>query len=155
RAPEGRERGAGRGRPALPGRGRGVGARGGRPPVDGLLEALGPVPAGSTVAVGGAGLVRKPMGLRRAPAASGGRDLVLVSVLGSAGVELLLAAGCVAELPSAGVSLDAVGLAPRYRAARERGDVRFVEWSEGALLAALDAASLDLDSSLTRSGLGT
>jgi glutaconate CoA-transferase subunit A len=95
------------------------------------------------------------MALCRALAESGVRDLVLVSFLGSADVELLLGAGCVAELHSAGVGLEAAGLAPRYRAARERGEVRFVEWSEGALLAALEAASLGLDSALTRSGLGS
>src|SRR5262249_12349106 len=95
------------------------------------------------------------MALCRALADSRASDLVLASLLGTADVGPLLAAGCVAELHSAGVSLDAAGLAPRYRAARERGEVRFVEWSEGALLAALQAATLDLDSTLTRSGLGT
>ena len=132
-----------------------MGAGGGGPAVAGLAEALGPLPPGAVVAVGGAGLVRKPMALCRAVAESGARDLVVVSVLGSADVELLLEAGCVAELHSAGVALDAAGLAPRYRAARERGEVRFVEWPEGALFAALDAGSMGLDSALTRSGLGT
>lgn len=110
---------------------------------------------GAVVAVGGAGLSRKPVAACRALAESGRRRLVLVSWLGSVDVELLLAAGCVAELHSAGVALDGAGLAPRYREAREQGTVRFVEWSEGSLVASLQAASLGLDSELTRSGLGS
>jgi glutaconate CoA-transferase subunit A len=95
------------------------------------------------------------MALCRALADGGARGLVVISFLGSADVELLLEAACIAELHSAGVGLDAAGLAPRYRAARERDEVRFVEWSEGALLAALEAGGRGLDTALTRSGLGT
>lgn len=91
----------------------------------------------------------------RALAERGRRDLTVVSFLGSVDVELLLEAGCVAELHSAGVSLEAAGLAPRFRAAREAGSIRFVEWSEGSLVTALEAAARRLDSALTRSGLGT
>ncbi len=110
---------------------------------------------GATVAVGGAGLVRAPVAALRALVAAGPRDLVVVSFLGGVDVELLLEAGCVAELHSAGVSLDGAGLAPRFRAAREAGTIRFVEWSEGSLVAALEAGARRLDSALTRSGLGT
>jgi glutaconate CoA-transferase subunit A len=91
----------------------------------------------------------------RALAELGRRDLVVVSFLGSVDVELLLEAGCVQELHSAGVSLETAGLAPRFRAARERGTLRFVEWSEGSLVASLEAAARGVDSALTRSGLGT
>jgi glutaconate CoA-transferase, subunit A len=91
----------------------------------------------------------------RALAETGRRDLTVVSFLGSVDVELLLEAGCVAELHSAGVSLEAAGLAPRFRAAREAGSIRFVEWSEGSLVTALEAGARRLDSALTRSGLGT
>jgi len=110
---------------------------------------------GATVAIGGAGLVRKPMAALRALASTRRRDLVVVSFLGGVDVELLLEAGCVAELHSAGVSLDAAGLAPRFRAAREASTIRFVEWSEGSLVTALEAGARRLDSALTRSGLGT
>lgn len=107
------------------------------------------------VAVGGAGLVRKPMAALRALADGVRRDLVVVSFLGGVDVELLLEAGCVAELHSAGVSLEGAGLAPRFRAARQSASVRFVEWSEGSLVTALEAGARRLDSALTRSGLGT
>lgn len=110
---------------------------------------------GAVVAVGGASLVRKPMAALRALAESGRRDLTVVSFLGGVDVELLLEAGCVAELHSAGVSLEAAGLAPRFRAARESAAIRFAEWSEGSLVAALEAGARRVDSALTRSGLGT
>jgi glutaconate CoA-transferase subunit A len=59
----------------------------------------------------------------------------------------------VAELHSAGVGLEAVGLAPRYRAAREAGLIRFVEWSEATLLCALEAAARGVPSLPTWAGL--
>jgi glutaconate CoA-transferase subunit A len=99
------------------------------------------VPDGSWVALGGAGLSRKPMGLLRALVAAGVRDLRVVAFLGSVDVELLLAAGAVAELHTAGVALDGAGLAPRYRRARQEGSPTVVEWSEGTLLAAVEATA--------------
>jgi glutaconate CoA-transferase subunit A len=74
-------------------------------------------------------------------------------MLGSADVEVLLGSGSVAEVHSAGVALE--GLAPRWRAARESGSPTVVEWSEGAFVAALLAASLGLDSQLWATGLDT
>ena len=104
------------------------------------------VPSGATVAIGGAGLFRKPMAMLHALLDAGVRDLTVVSFLGSVDVELLLAAGAVAELHTAGVSLEAAGLAPAYRAARQQGTPRVVEWSEGSLHAALEATSRGLPS---------
>jgi glutaconate CoA-transferase, subunit A len=98
------------------------------------------VPDGAMVAIGGSGLQRKPMGLLRALVDAGVRDLRVVSFLGSVDVELLLASGVTAEVHTAGVSLEGAGLAPRYRSARQAGEPRVVEWSEGALHAALEAS---------------
>lgn len=101
---------------------------------------------GATIAIGGIASIRKPMGLLRAIVDAGVRDLVVISFLGGLDVELLLAAGAVRELHTAGVSLDAAGLAPRYRAARQSGSVRVMEWSEGSLHAALEATARGLPS---------
>lgn len=101
---------------------------------------------GATIAIGGAGLSRKPMSLVAALASSGARDLTIVSFLGSVDVELLLASGSVSELHTAGVDLAGFGLAPAYRAARQDGSVRVIEWSEGSLLAALEARARGLPS---------
>ena len=96
---------------------------------------------GATVGIGGNGTSRKPMALVRELVATGVRDLRIVSFLGSVEVEYLLVAGAVAEIHTAGVGLDAVGLAPRYRQARENGAPTVHRWSEGALYTALDAAA--------------
>ena len=74
-------------------------------------------------------------------------------MLGSAEIELLLGAGCVAEVHSAGVAL--TGLAPRWREARQSGSPRVVEWSEGTFVAALEAAAVGADSFLWPAGVGT
>lgn len=104
------------------------------------------VPDGALIAIGGIGTSRKPMALLRALVEAGVRNLRVISVLGSIDVDYLIAAGCVAEVHTAGVAIDGVGMAPRYRAARQSGDVRIVEWSEGALHAALEASARGLDS---------
>ncbi len=96
---------------------------------------------GATVAIGGNSLSRKPMELVRELADVGVRDLRVVCFLGSVDVEYLLAAGVVGELHTAGVSLEASGLAPRYRAARQAGEPPIVRWSEGSLHAAIEAAA--------------
>jgi glutaconate CoA-transferase subunit A len=118
-------------------------------------ELAATVPDGATIALGGAGLQRKPMALVRALATAGRRNLRVVSFLGSLDVEALLVSGCVGELHAAGVSLDGAGLAPRYRIARQTGSPRFVEWSEGLLLRALEAAAAGVPSLPTWMGVGT
>jgi glutaconate CoA-transferase subunit A len=95
------------------------------------------------------------MAAARALAAAGRRDLTLVSFLGSLDVELLLAAGCVSTLHSAGVALDGAGLAPRYRAGRQEQTIDFVEWSEGTLLCALQATARGVPSLPTWTALDT
>lgn len=119
-----------------------------------LSALLGELSDGATIAFGGAGLQRKPMDAVRALAQDGPRRLRIVSVLGSLDVELLLAAERIAELHSAGVSLDGAGLAPCYRAARQSGAIAFSEWSEGTLLCSLEARARGLDSIPTWMGVG-
>lgn len=120
-----------------------------------LEQIAADIPDGAIVGLGGAGLQRKPMAAARALAAAGRRDLTLVSVLGSLDVELLLAAGCVGTLHSAGVALDAAGLAPRFRSGREDQTIDFVEWSEGTLLCALQATARGVPSLPTWTAMDT
>jgi glutaconate CoA-transferase subunit A len=129
-------------------------ARAGRSAVAELEDVLAAAVAdGALVATGGAELQRKPMAAVRALAGLGRRELRLATVLGSADVEVLLGAGCVAEVHSAGVAL--LGLAPNWRAARQEGSPRVFEWSEGSFVAALQGAALGLDSMLWALGLGS
>ena len=102
---------------------------------------------------GGGELQRKPMAALRELVELGVSDLRVATMLGSADVEVLLGAGAVAEVHSAGVALE--GLAPRWREARQTGTPTVVEWSEGTFAAALQAATLGLDSIPWPAGLGT
>jgi glutaconate CoA-transferase subunit A len=122
-----------------------------------IEEIVAAVPDGSTVALGGIRLQRRPMALTRALVDAGRRDLTVVAFLGSLDVELLLAAGAVRELHAPAVGLDAAGLAPRYRAARQSQSqsFRFVEWSEGLLLTSLEAAIRGVPSAPAWMGLGS
>ena len=113
------------------------------------------IPPGATVAVGGTGLNRKPMALLKGIVAAGVRGLNIVSFLGSVDVEYLLVSGAVAELHSAGVSLDGFGLAPAFRAARQQQSVRFIEWSEASMVAAVGATAHGLPSMPCSTGPGS
>lgn len=131
-----------------------MGAGAGGPAVAALEELLADAVAdGALVATGGGELRRKPMAAVRAVAALGRRDLRVATMLGSADVEVLLGSGSVGEVHSAGVALQ--GLAPRWREARQTGSPVVYEWSEGAFVAALQAAALGLDSQPWPTGLGT
>lgn len=110
------------------------------------VELPGVIASGTTVAIGGVGTSRKPMALVRALVDAGIENLTVISMLGSVDVELLLAAGAVRELHAAAVAVDGVGMAPLYRAARQSGRIRVVEWSEGSLCAALEAGARGLPS---------
>ncbi len=101
---------------------------------------------GGIVAIGGAGLIRKPMELIRMISAVGIEGVRVISFLGSVDVEYLLAKGQVRELHTASVSLEGAGLAPLYRAARQEGSIDMIEWSEGSLAASLEAAARGLPS---------
>ncbi|HEX5195317.1 MAG TPA: CoA-transferase [Solirubrobacteraceae bacterium] len=120
-----------------------------------LDQLAGEIDDGAVIGIGGAGLQRKPIAALAALVAAGRRDLRVVSFLGSLDVELLLAADAVAELHSAGVSLDGGGLAPLYRAARQDRTIDFHEWSEGTLLCALQATARGVPSLPTWMALNT
>jgi glutaconate CoA-transferase, subunit A len=120
-----------------------------------LDEVVAAVPSGATIAIGGSGMQRKPMELLRALVAGGVTDLTVVSFLGALDVELLLASGVVAELHTAGVALEGVGLAPAYRQARQSGSPRVIEWSEGSLHVALEAAARCLPSMPSTTSIST
>lgn len=111
--------------------------------------------SGDTIAIGGGGLVRKPMALVEELIRSEINDLTVVSVLGGPDVDLLLGAGRVKKLIYAYVGFDFLGLAPNFRRAREEKKVEFVECSEYILMAALEAAARGISFMPVRSGLGS
>lgn len=110
--------------------------------------------SGMTIGIGGWGSRRKPMSLVRALLRSDVTDLTVVSY-GGPDVGLLLAAGKVRHLVYGFVSLDSIPLEPHFRAARERGDVRFTEYDEGMLQWGLRAAAHRLPFLPVRAGLAS
>ncbi len=111
--------------------------------------------SGDTIALGGGGLVRKPMALVEDLIRSDITDLTVVTVIGGPDVDLLLGAGRVKKLIYAYVGFDFAGLAPNFRRAREEKRVEFVEGSEFILIAALEAGVGGIPFMPVRSGLGS
>ncbi len=119
-----------------------------------VADVVGKLRSGMTIGIGGWGSRRKPMAIVRAIANSDLKDLTLVSY-GGPDVGLLVAAGKVTTLVSGFVSLDSIALEPHFRAARQRGEVKFMEVDEGMLQWGLLAAAQRLPFLPIRAGLGS
>jgi glutaconate CoA-transferase subunit A len=126
-----------------------------RPKVTSVEEAICLCSSGDAVALGGATMRRKPMGLVRALAASEATDLELWTWIGSLDVDLLIGAGKVRAVNSAYVGFGAYGLAQTSRRAFADGSVEFRDWSESSLVEAFRAGSAGLPAILTKALLGT
>ncbi len=127
----------------------------GDPPAQMLADAIGSLPAGAVVAVGGGVMARKPLAAVRALAASGARELELVTFTGSLDVERLLGAGCLRSVRSSHVSLGEAGRASAFEAAVVAGEIEDLEESEWMLLGRLRAAAAGMPFLPTRAGLGS
>lgn len=110
--------------------------------------------SGMTIGIGGWGSRRKPMSIVRAILRSDLRDLTVVSY-GGPDVGMLCAAGRVARLVFAFVSLDSIALEPHFRRARESGAIECTELDEGMVLLGLQAAAWRVPFLPTRVGLGS
>jgi glutaconate CoA-transferase, subunit A len=118
-------------------------------------DAIGLCSSGDAVALGGATMRRKPMGLVRALADAEVGELELWTWIGSADVDLLIGAGKVRAVNSAYVGFGAFGLAQTSRRAFAEGTVEFRDWSESSLAEAFRAGSAGLPVILTKALLGT
>jgi glutaconate CoA-transferase, subunit A len=86
-----------------------------------LSEAVGRIPDGATLAIGGNTFHRVPGSALHELLRQGRRDLTLVKTAGSYDVDLLAGAGCLAKAVIAYVGFETLGLAPRFRKAVESG----------------------------------
>lgn len=93
-----------------------------------LREAVGQVPDGALVALGGGLSARLPMALVRELIRQGRRGLHLVGSAHSIDADLLIAAGCVRVCEESYIGFEQdLGLAPAYRRAAESGTIEIRE----------------------------
>lgn len=123
--------------------------------VQSLQDAAALVPDGATVAIGGLSMNSTPMAFVRELVRRGVRDLTLVAIVQGMAVDWLVAGGCVSKVISGLVSFEGLGLAPKFRAAVQSGEVAIEEYSEHTLVCALQAETYDLPFMPTRAGIGT
>jgi acyl CoA:acetate/3-ketoacid CoA transferase alpha subunit len=98
------------------------------------------VPAGASVALGGAWFANHPMAAVRQLIRAGRTDIHLISILASIDAELMLAAGAIDHLTFGMVTMDAFGLPPLFRKAVQQGTLDITELTSISLQMALDAA---------------
>ncbi len=111
--------------------------------------------SGDTIALGGAGMIRKPIALVREIVRSDIVDLTVIACLGGPDVDMLIGAGKVKRLIYAYVGFDGFGLAPNFRRARQDGSLEALEGSEYMVMAGLEAGIRGIPFFPVRSGLGT
>jgi len=119
-----------------------------------LDDLVGGLASGMTLGLGGWGSRRKPMAAVRAILRSDLTDLTVVSY-GGPDVGLLCAAGKVAKVVFAFVTLDSIPTDPHFKAARQSGGVEATEVDEGMFYLGLLAASQRVPFLPTRAGLGS
>lgn len=120
-----------------------------------LNQMVALIEPGGMVGFGGGGIQRKPMAAAAAIARSSLGDLEVASFLGGPEVDLLIGLKKVRRLHFAFVGFDMFGLAPNFRAARQSGEIEIVEYSEGLMMSAYEAAAKRLPFLPSRFGLGT
>lgn len=123
--------------------------------VQSLQDAAALVPDGATIAIGGLSMNSTPMAFVRELVRREVRDLTVVAIVQGLAVDWLVAGGCVSRVISGLVSFEGLGLAPRFRAAVQSGEVAIEEYSEHTLVCALQAETYRLPFMPTRAGIGT
>lgn len=109
-----------------------------------LGEALGDVPDGSSVALGGWIFNSQPMALVRQLVRQGATDLDLIPAPGSIAPDLLIGAGRARSTVCVFISFEQYGLAPHFRRAAEAGTLKVHEMDGPGIAGGLRAALCDL-----------
>jgi len=106
-----------------------------------IKQAAALVPDGSTLALGGMTVYRRPVAfvrelLRRDPRP---RDLTLLCFTAGIESDLLVGAGCVSAVRSAYFGLESFGFAPMFTEAAQRGTIRVIEETEASIVMGMRA----------------
>lgn len=121
-----------------------------------IPEAVGQVPDGARVGIGGAVTAGHPMALVRALADTGVRDLTVVAPAAGIEVDLLVACGCVSRVATCYVGVEGTApVGPVFRRAVEAGQVEVLDFDEAHLVMGLRAAGQGLPFLPWRGGVGT
>ncbi|MDF3042801.1 MAG: hypothetical protein K0Q71_5507 [Thermomicrobiales bacterium] len=120
-----------------------------------LDEAVGLIPDGASVAIGGHTMRRHPMALVRAIARAHRRDLHLMGWNNGIDMDLLLGAGCATTVETSYIGISGAGLARNYRRAAESGELRVIEHSETTGIDMFRAGAIGLGFFPSRTPLGS
>lgn len=120
-----------------------------------LEQAVALVRNGDTIGIHGNGLTGSPMAFIRELIRAGRRDLHIVTMGGSIGVEWLAAAGAIKRCTFCVISLERFGLCRSFRRGVESGEITIEELSETAFYCRLEAQARSLPYLLTRGMIGT
>ena len=107
-----------------------------------LDAAVSPIVSGSSLAIGGMTLYRRPVAAVLAIVRAGARDLEVMTLTAGIETDLLIGAGCVRRLRSCYVGLEIVGLAPHFTAATRHEGLEVLEETEYTLSYAVLAGSM-------------
>jgi len=119
-------------------------------------DALAGLRDGQTIIIGGSLFHNKPMHLVREVIRRKVRGLTVIAVpQASIDVDLLIAAGCVAEVRVPYLGFEYLGLASNFRRHASDGRVRVWNGDETQLLTGLEANAKNLPSGLIKTGVGT
>jgi glutaconate CoA-transferase subunit A len=120
-----------------------------------LSEAARLIPDGATVAIGGAGLRRKPIRLVLELIRQQRRKLQLWTFVGSLDADMLIGAGCVEQIHYSYVGFEHHGLAPHFSRAAESEQIKACEYTEWMFIYGVRAAVMGLPFLPTHAGRGS
>lgn len=95
--------------------------------VMGLREAVGLIPDGASLAIGGNTFHRAPAAALHELVRQGRRNLTLIKTAGAYDVDLLAGTGSLRSAVVAYVGFETMGLAPRFRREAESGRLEVIE----------------------------
>lgn len=120
-----------------------------------MEQAVGTVPSGSILGLGGMTLYRRPMAFVRSLLGTNATDFTLLSLTSGFESDLLVGAGRVRQVRTCYFGLEAFGLAPMFTAQASAGDLRVIEETEASLAFGFRAALAGVGFMPSSAWLGT